>query len=83
MTELTFFQTAMHDVIKNICEDIASKTGLKFYYKDFRTGFKAGREKAKSKGYYLQNYCGCIFSEKEKVEKKEQGSGSSGKGKNA
>ena len=59
-----------HDVIKNIGEDIASKTGLKFYYDDFRTGFKAGREKARAKGYYIQNYCGCIFSEKERLEKK-------------
>ena len=59
-----------HEVIKTICEDVASKTGLKFYYNDFRVGFKNGREKARIKGYYIQNYCGCIFSEKEKIEKK-------------
>ena len=59
-----------HDVIKNICEDIAPKAGLKFYYNDFRTGFKAGQDEARSRGYYVQNYCGCIFSEKEKIEKK-------------
>jgi hypothetical protein len=59
-----------HEVVKNICEEIASKAGLKFYYKDFRPGFKGGREKARSKGYYIQNYCGCIFSEKERIEKK-------------
>jgi predicted adenine nucleotide alpha hydrolase (AANH) superfamily ATPase len=59
-----------HDMIKNICEDIASKTGLRFYYNDFRTGFKDGQGKARAKGYYMQNYCGCIFSEKEKIEAK-------------
>ncbi len=59
-----------HEVIKTIVEDIASKAGLKFYYQDFRTGFKAGRDKARAAGYYLQNYCGCIFSEKERIEKK-------------
>lgn len=59
-----------HEVIKTICEDLAAKTGLKFYYQDFRKGFKEAREKARSEGYYLQNYCGCIFSEKERLEKK-------------
>jgi len=57
-----------HDVLKKICEDIAQKAGLKFYYKDFRPGFKEAREKAKAKGMYLQNYCGCLFSEKERIE---------------
>ncbi len=58
-----------HAVLKNICEDIANRMGLKFYYRDFRAGFKDGRAKAKANGYYLQNYCGCIFSEKERIEK--------------
>lgn len=60
-----------HDIIKEIGEDLAKKTELKFYYKDFRIGFKGSRDTAKSKGIYCQNYCGCIFSEKERLEKKE------------
>ena len=59
-----------HDIIKNIAGDLAEKTGLKFYYEDFRVGFKEAHEKAKSKGIYCQNYCGCVFSEKERLEKK-------------
>jgi len=59
-----------HDVIKSIGEDIAKRSGLKFYYKDFRLGFKAGHELAKKRGMYCQNYCGCLFSEKERLEKK-------------
>ena len=62
-----------HEVIKTICTDIAAKAGLKFYYQDFRAGFKEARDKARAEGYYTQNYCGCIFSEKEKIEKKGQG----------
>jgi len=58
-----------HAILKQIGEDIASKAGLKFYYRDFRPGFKAGRDKARAKGYYVQNYCGCIFSEKERIER--------------
>jgi len=64
-----------HDMIKEICQDIAKRLGLKFYYKDFRTGFKEAHDRAKSKGIYCQNYCGCIFSEVERAQKKGQGSG--------
>lgn len=57
------------NVIKAIGEDVAGKSGLKFYYEDFRPGFKAAHDKARAEGIYCQNYCGCIFSEKEKIEK--------------
>ena len=59
-----------HEVIKKLCEDIADKAGIKFYYEDFRTGFKEAHNKAKAKGIYCQNYCGCLFSEKERIESK-------------
>ena len=57
------------EVLKNICEDIAQAAGVKFYYEDFRTGFKAAHDKAKTKGMYRQNYCGCLFSKKERIKK--------------
>ena len=59
-----------HETVKKICEEVAGKAGIKFYYSDFRTGFKKAHETARSKGMYCQNYCGCIFSEKERLEKK-------------
>lgn len=59
-----------HEILKNICEDVSKSAGIKFYYDDFRIGFKGAQETAKSKGIYRQNYCGCIFSEKERLEKK-------------
>lgn len=58
------------DVIKNISSDIAKSSGLEFYYRDFRPRFKEAHQTAKSKGIYCQNYCGCVFSEKERIEKK-------------
>ena len=64
-----------HEILKRICADIAPRAGLKFYYKDFRVGFKEARNRAKSEGYYIQNYCGCVFSEKERIEKREKGNG--------
>lgn len=60
-----------HKVLKDICEDVAIKIGIKFHYEDFRIGFKEAHNKAKAKGIYCQNYCGCLFSEKERIEKKE------------
>lgn len=59
-----------HEVIKKLCEDVAEHAGVKFYYKDFRPGFKAAQEKARSEGMYMQNYCGCLFSEIDRIEKK-------------
>ena len=60
-----------HEALKKIAADIADKVGVKFHYEDYRTGFKGSIEKAKSKGIYLQNYCGCVFSEKERLEKRD------------
>ena len=62
-----------HDVLKRICEDTAQRIGVGFYYHDLRTGFKKAHETARAKGMYCQNYCGCIFSEKERIEKKSKG----------
>jgi predicted adenine nucleotide alpha hydrolase (AANH) superfamily ATPase len=59
-----------HEIVKKISEDVAEKAGIKFYYEDFRTGFKRAMADAKSKGIYCQNYCGCLFSERERLEKK-------------
>ena len=59
-----------HDVLKSICCDIANSAQIKFHYDDFRVGFSKAQERAKSEGIYRQNYCGCLFSEKEKIEKK-------------
>jgi epoxyqueuosine reductase len=72
-----------HEVLKGICEDVAKRTGIGFYYKDFRPGFKSAQETARSKGMYIQNYCGCIYSEKERFEKKAKGAKGGRKSKDA
>jgi epoxyqueuosine reductase len=59
-----------HEILKSICDDVAKSAQIKFYYDDFRIGFRKAQDEAKSKGIYMQNYCGCLFSEKEKIEKK-------------
>jgi epoxyqueuosine reductase len=56
-----------HEKIKKIGEEIAGKMGVQFYYQDFRLGFKDGQEQAKKENLYRQKYCGCVFSELERV----------------
>ena len=57
-------------VIKNIGEEVAKQTGIKFHFEDFKVGFKDSHNKARAQGMYCQNYCGCLFSEKERIESK-------------
>jgi predicted adenine nucleotide alpha hydrolase (AANH) superfamily ATPase len=40
--------------------------GVPFFYRDFRPLFRAGQENARGRGFYMQKYCGCIFSEEER-----------------
>ncbi len=62
-----------HELLKRTGEMLEKKYNIKFYYKDFRSGFRYGQDRAKELGLYIQKYCGCIFSEedryKEKIEK--------------
>jgi len=55
-----------HDLIKSMGESIAKSTGVPFWYDDFRSGWKEGIEKSKDHQMYRQQYCGCIYSEKER-----------------
>ena len=47
----------------------AAEYGVQFLYRDFRPYFRAGQEFAREHGFYMQKYCGCIFSEEERYMK--------------
>jgi predicted adenine nucleotide alpha hydrolase (AANH) superfamily ATPase len=55
-----------HDLIKSIGESVGKSVEIPFYYHDFREGWKEGIEASKRIGMYRQQYCGCIYSEKER-----------------
>ena len=55
-----------HELIREIGEDLAVLYGLEFLYRDFRPLFRESQNQARSAGYYMQKYCGCIFSEEER-----------------
>jgi len=57
-----------HQTLIKICNELAEDSTVRFYYEDFRIGFKDAHRIAKDKGIYCQNYCGCVFSLMEKEE---------------
>ena len=61
-----------HEKIKEVSQDIASKYLIPFIYEDFRPGFKESHRISKEMGLYHQNYCGCLYSERERFEKTKQ-----------
>ncbi len=65
-TTLLVSKSQKHYLLKNICEKLAEKYSINFYYKDYRYTNEICKKYGKSLALYRQNYCGCIFSEVEK-----------------
>ncbi len=65
-TTLLYSKYQKHEKIREICEELCGKYNLNFLYFDFREGWSEGVRKSKDLNLYRQNYCGCIFSEKER-----------------
>lgn len=68
-TTLLYSIYQKHALIREIGERIAGKYGLRFHYEDFRAGWGRGIERSKAMKLYRQQYCGCIYSEKERFMK--------------
>ena len=59
-----------HELMRETAQRAAAEYGVEFLYRDFRPLFKQGQEKARELGFYMQKYCGCVFSEEERYLKK-------------
>ena len=57
-----------HESIRSIGESVAAEFGISFFYKDFREWYKESIHLSKDAGLYRQQYCGCIYSEKERYQ---------------
>ncbi len=68
-TSLLISPYQKHELLARTGEKIANEYGIKFYYEDFREGYRESRELARALELYMQKYCGCIFSEKERYYK--------------
>ena len=51
-----------HDLLIEICKEMAEKYGVEFYYDDFRIVYREGQKEAQALGMYRQKYCGCVLS---------------------
>jgi len=58
--------------IKILGEAIAKDAGVTFLAKDFRQGFAESHRISRDWQLYHQNYCGCLYSEKESIEQREK-----------
>lgn len=68
-TTLLYSRFQNHELIRQTGEALAKNYGLKFFYHDFREGWKFGIEESKRLKMYRQQYCGCIYSEKDRYYK--------------
>ncbi|MDX9821433.1 MAG: epoxyqueuosine reductase QueH [Syntrophales bacterium] len=65
-TTLLYSRYQKHDLIAETAEELSARYGVTFFYHDFREGWREGIRISKERGMYRQNYCGCIFSERER-----------------
>jgi len=65
-TTLLYSKFQKHEMIRSMGESVGREVGVPFVYRDFRSSWKAGIEASKELGMYRQQYCGCIYSEKER-----------------
>jgi len=68
-TTLLYSKFQKHDLIKEIGESLAQEYDVKFYYHDFREYWKEGIKISKEREMYRQQYCGCIYSERDRYQK--------------
>jgi predicted adenine nucleotide alpha hydrolase (AANH) superfamily ATPase len=65
-SSLLYSRYQKHDIIRDLGLRAAEKSGVRFHYVDFRRGWQEGIRLSKAMGMYRQQYCGCVYSEKER-----------------
>lgn len=65
-SSLLYSKYQNHEVIREMGERFGKKYGIPFYYADFRRGWQEGIGISKQLELYRQQYCGCIYSEKDR-----------------
>ncbi len=69
-TTLLYSKYQNHREIRSVCEELSKQYSLHFYYEDFRAGWQAAIDESRERNMYRQPYCGCIYSEQERYDKK-------------
>ena len=68
-TSLLYSKYQKHDIIKGVAGEMGAEYGIEFFYEDFRQGWREGIMESKAMGLYRQQYCGCIYSERDRYRK--------------
>jgi epoxyqueuosine reductase len=68
-TTLLYSKYQRHPYLISLCNSLAQKHDILFYYQDFREGWTFGVDASKELEMYRQAYCGCIYSEQERYDK--------------
>lgn len=55
-----------HELVREVGDRLACEFGVEFFYRDWRSLYSVSHDEARRKRLYLQNYCGCIYSEYER-----------------
>ena len=66
LVDMAEHQSAGYVPLKEVAERAADTFHIRFQYQDFRPLFRQGQERARELGFYIQKYCGCVFSEQER-----------------
>ncbi|PID72175.1 MAG: hypothetical protein CSB34_03725 [Desulfobulbus propionicus] len=69
-TTLLYSKYQNHQSMIAKCKKLAEEYGVNFYYEDFREGWQQGIDTSIAMDLYRQPYCGCIYSEQERYDKK-------------
>jgi predicted adenine nucleotide alpha hydrolase (AANH) superfamily ATPase len=65
-SSLLYSRYQRHEEIRTLGESIGTRYNVAFVYDDYRRGWQEGIRLSKELGLYRQQYCGCIYSEKER-----------------
>lgn len=65
-SSLLYSRYQNHELIRKMGEELGNHFGIEFLYDDYRAGWQEGIRISKEMGLYRQQYCGCIYSEKDR-----------------
>lgn len=65
-TTLLYSRYQNHSAIVEYGRQLAGEFKLIFHYEDYRSGWNEGIRISKEMGLYRQQYCGCIYSERDR-----------------
>ena len=67
-TTLTISPYQDHEMLRKAGMLAGEKYGVEFVYHDFRGEYRKSRQMAREAGFYMQKYCGCVFSEADRFD---------------